>query len=206
MSTTSEARSAIRVHVENAVNVMVKGRTILATIAVNISMGGLFLNAAATLPVGSPCEVAIFPPPGSAGGTLWTQGRIVRTGQSGTAIQFEETLGPSDLMALTSQPAPPARTSLLKAYQAYFAVSQSRIEADCQKAFGISKRTFSTITTASFLTSIPVAILPIWMLRAHIPAVPNPAKIALAFTYAAIWLLVLQPILDLGIIRLVRNR
>jgi hypothetical protein len=205
MTPTSEARTASRFHVGNAVEVLFKGRVILATIAVNISMGGLFLDAAATLPVGSTCEVAILPASGNAGGTFLAQGRILRTGQGGTAIQFARRLASSDLLAFTSHPAPPAPRSLLQAYRDYFAVSQSSIDADCRKAFGISKRAFRTISTLSFVTTIPLAILPVWLLRAHVPAVPDLAKIALAFGYAALWILVFQPFLDLAVIRLIRK-
>lgn len=206
MGKGSDARVAERIPVKNRVNLMVKGRVILAAIAVNISMGGLYVDAAATLPVGSPCEVAIFLPNGGAGESFMAQGHIVRSGETGTAIQFNRMLADKTLDVIVHPPGAFATDTLVHAYQSYFKVSQSRTPEDCERAFGIDRRTFKTITTSTFLTSIPAAVLPVWAFRAYIPPIPDWAKIAACFVYGALWLLVLQPGVDLALFRAVKAR
>lgn len=205
MSST-EARAARRIAAGNRVNILVQGRVILAAIAVNISMGGLYLSASAPLPVGSPCEVAIFLPEGSGSEKFLAQGSVVRTAADGMAIQFAKMLGDQTLEVIANPPSPSAWTSLAHAYVSYFKVSQSNIGYDCERVFGITRRTFRAISTTSFLTSIPAAILPVWLLRASIPAIPDWAKIIACFAYGAFWLLLLQPLFDLAVIKLVRSR
>jgi len=203
---TRDSRTAERIPVENRVNLMVKGRVILAAIAVNISMGGLYVDAAAALPVGSPCEVAIFLPDGSGSDSFVAQGKIVRSGESGTAIQFTRMLGDKTLDAISKPVSTFATDTLAHAYMSYFKVSQSKTGADCEKAFGISRQTFKKITTTTFAGSIPVAVLPVWLLRAHIPAIPDWSKIAICFIYGAFWLLVLQPGVDLALFKALRAK
>jgi hypothetical protein len=178
----------------------------MAALAVNVSLGGLYLDAAPGLPVGSPCDVAIFMPDGSDSGSYVAQGRIVRTGAEGTAIQFASMLGEKTLDAIARPGAGSVAASIGRAYTDYFKVSQSRIGFECERVFGVTRRTFKTVTTASFLTSIPAAILPVYALRAHIPDGMNGLKIVLAFAYGALWLLVLQPFIDLAVLRALKTR
>lgn len=206
MSGTIESRTAKRIPLGTPVKVLVKGKVILAAIAVNISMGGIYLNAAQALPVGSQCEIAIGLPEGSGAESFLTLGRVVRTGEDGTAIQFAKMLGDQTLDVL----ARPANTSwgasVVNAYMNYFRVSQSRIGFDSERVFGITAKTFRTVSTVSFITCIPAAILPVWALRAYIPNIPDWAKIIAAFAYGAVWLLVLQPLVDLTIFRALKAR
>ncbi|WP_306601924.1 PilZ domain-containing protein [Geothrix sp. 21YS21S-2] len=206
MSGTIESRTAKRIPVENRVTVMVKGKAILAAIAVNISMGGLLLTAAEPLPVGSQCEVAIALPEGDGAESFVTQGRVVRAGEKIIAIQFARMLGDQTIGVITAPSTESLGGSLVRAYVNYFKVSQSRIGYDCERLFGVTSKTFRTISTTSFIACIPAAIVPVWALRAFIPAVPDWAKIIAAFVYGAIWLLVLQPFIDLGIFKLIQQR
>jgi len=201
-----ETRAAKRIPTGNKVKLLSQGRVVLTAIAVNISMGGLYVNAAESLPVGSPCEVAIFPPGGNETESYLAQGRVVRTGENGMAIQFAKLLGDKTLDVLV-KPAPlSAGASLMQSYVNYFKVSQSNISSDCERVFGIPRSTFRTISTVSFITCIPTAILPVWLLKAYIPAIPDWTKILLSFCYGALWLLVLQPFIDLGVIRALRAK
>lgn len=206
MSGTIESRTAKRIPVGNPVNVMVKGKVILAAIAVNISMGGLYLDAAGVLPVGSPCEVAIFLPEGSGSESFVAQGRVVRAGDNGTAIQFAKMLGDQTLDVIASPGSPSWAASLARSYANYFKVSQSRIGYDSERLFGVTAKVFRSVSTTTFIACIPAAILPVWAFRASIPAaIPDWAKIVAAFAYGAIWLLVLQPFIDLGVLSLIRR-
>ena len=205
MSMNNDLRSAKRVPVSNRVNLMVKGRVILAPLALNISMGGMLLNAAAALPVGYPCEVAIFLPDGSGRESFVAQGKVVRNTEAGTAIQFANLL-PDKALDIITRPLAATSPSLFQSYLSYFKVSQSKSEAYCEQVFGVSKSLFKRVTTISFLTSIPTAILPVWLLRNHMPAIPDWTKIAACFLYGALWLLVLQPVIDLTVIKALRAK
>jgi hypothetical protein len=199
-----EARAARRIPIHHRVNLLVQGRVILAAMAVDISLGGVYLSAAQTLPVGSPCDVAIYLPEGEAMESLTAPGRVVRTAGDGLAIQFSRMLGDRTLDPF----AHPALSggSLAEAYVNYFKVSQSAAGYDCERIFGVSKRTFRAISTTTFVASIPTAILPVWFLRAYIPPAPNWEKILGCFVYAGIWLLALQPLVDLAVLRVFRRR
>ena len=201
-----EARTAKRLPAGNRVALVIQGRVILTAIAVNISMGGLYLNAAGAVPVGSPCEVAIYPPDGNETERILAQGRVVRVGEDGMAIQFAKALGDRTLGVLVNPPSLLTGASWLQSYVNYFKVSQSNVSSDCERVFGITRSTFRTISTVSFIACIPTSILPVWIFRAQIPAIPDWAKIALSFGYGALWLLVLQPFIDLSVIRVIRAK
>ncbi|BDU71762.1 PilZ domain-containing protein [Mesoterricola silvestris] len=207
MSGTIESRTAKRIPLGAPVKVLVKGKVILAAIAVNISMGGILLNAAEPLPVGSQCEVSIGLRGGSGADSFQTLGRVVRSGENGTAIQFAKMLGDQTLEVLAQPASESWGSSLVHAYVNYFRVSQSRIGFDSERVFGVTARTFRTVSTISFITCIPAAVLPVWALRAYIPNnIPDWGKILAAFAYGAIWLLVLQPLVDLTIFRTLRSK
>jgi hypothetical protein len=187
------------------VNVLFRGQVVLAALASDISMGGLGLKAADALPLGSPCEVAIFLHQGENGERYVTRGTVVRNGEQGLAIRFAHVLDSKALAVIAKSTLPPAKTLWFQSYRDYFRVSQSRSEGECQRTFGISQRRFHVLTTASFLSCIPASLLPVWLLREHLPAVSTLAKIGLSFLYGAFWLLLLQPLVDLTLIRLLRR-
>lgn len=203
---TIEARAARRIPVNNRVNLLVPGRGILAAGAANIGPGGVFVNAVCALPIGSACDVAIFAADGGGTQAFTTTGRIVRAGIDGLAIQFSRMLGPQTLDALAGAAGKSLAGTLVDDYQNYFRVSQGAEGFDCERIFGLPLETFRSISTASFLISIPTAILPVWLFRNDLPPAPNGVKILGCFIYAALWLLVFQPALDLAIIRALRAR
>jgi hypothetical protein len=205
MTRSSQARAAKRIPIGNWVNVLFRGQVVLAALASNISPGGLALNAADALPLGSPCEVAIFLHKGENGERYVTQGTVVRNGEEGLAIRFAHVLDSKALAVIAKSTLLPKKTLWFKSYRDYFRVSQSRSEGECRRTFGISRRRFHVLTTTSFLSCIPASLLPVWLLREHLPAVSTLAKIGLSFLYGAIWLLLLQPLVDLTLIRLLRR-
>jgi hypothetical protein len=204
MSRSIESRTAERIPIQNPVYVILQGGGRLAALAVNISMGGLSLKASGQIPPGSPCEVAI-PLPGTGGEGFFARGTVVRSGAGGMAIQFAGMLGPQDLAVFTWAPAL-ADGSILRAYLTYFRVSQGKVPGECERAYGITRRAFHTLSTVSFLACIPAALLPVWLLRADIPVAPYWVKILVSFGYAAFWLMVMQPAIDLTVIRALTRR
>jgi hypothetical protein len=206
MTRSSAGRAAKRVAIANWVNLLFRGQVILAALALNISASGLALNAADALPVGSPCEVAIFLHKGENSERYVTRGTVVRSGVGGVAIQFAQVLGGKALATIAKSAVAPAPGRWLQAYRDYFRVSQSQSEVECRRVFGITRQRFHTLTTASFLGSIAASLVPVWLLRAHLPAASVAIKITLALAYGAFWLLVLQPGVDLAMIRVLRRR
>ena len=95
---------------------------------------------------------------------------------------------------------------LIKAYADYFQVSQSGDRTDCEALLGVSEGTLRTVFLTTFSACIPAAILPVWLYRAAIPAIPASEKVLLSFAYGAVWLGVLQPTLDVLVLRLLRKR
>ncbi len=209
MSISSEMREAARIPIYNAVDVNFDGRETLLGLAVNISMNGLLVRGTGPLPVDGDCRVAIaLPGGGPRGGRFLAEGRIVRSGAEGTAIQFAQSLGWDTLDFITGSRRLAGELldgSLLAAYRSYFRINRTRDPRDCQEAFGISSRTFNRVTTASFLACIPVALVPVLAFRAPFQAAPNWVKLLTGFSYGVLWLMVLQPLADLVVFRLLRT-
>ena len=135
------------------------------------------------------------------------QGTIMRSGENGMAIRFTETLESQALAVITAMaPSAPA-ASWPGLYWAYFRVGHGKDDWECRQVFGITFRTFSRLSTTTFLCSIPVALLPVWLLRSFLHPLPSSLALAAALAYGAIWLLGVQPFIDLAAIRvLVRRR
>lgn len=206
MGSPAEKRASERVPFQSRVKVMNKGRLVAYTLAINLSMGGILLHAGQMLPVGSRCEVSIFPSETKGQGLVLAEGTVVRSDTAGTAIQFASTLATESFRSLIMQDDMNPAGSLLKAYRAHFKVGQSEDLADCEKLLGVSKRTYRTVFWTSFTSCIPLATLPVWLLRESIPAIPIWSKILLSFLYGAVWLLIIQPSIDLTAFRFLRIR
>ena len=71
---------------------------------------------------------------------------------------------------------------------------------------GVSKGTLRTVFLTTFSTCIPAAILPVWLYRAAIPAIPGWEKVLLSFAYGAVWLGLIQPTVDVLVLRMLRTR
>lgn len=206
MSTSVEQRTSERIPTKNRVKVVVQGKMVAYSLAVNLSLGGVLLAAAPPLPLGSRCDLALFTPGIQGGQGILAQGTVVRSDAQGTAIQFLEALPPESFRVLARQTAMDTGRSILNAYRDYFRVGQSEGLADCEKLLGVSKHTYRKVFITTFSACIPLAILPVWLLRESIPAAPVWAKISAAFVYGAAWLLLIQPTIDLTAFRFLRQR
>lgn len=206
MSPRSDHRTSERIPIRNRVKVMAKGRMVAYTLAINISMGGVLLDAGPSLPVGSRCELAIFNTGAASSARIMAEGVVVRTEANRTAVQFLESLPQESLRALTDRTRLSTWHSVIGAYSDYFRAGQSESLDACERLLGVSRSTYRAVFYTSFATCIPLAILPVWLLRASIPPAPVWAKIALCFLYGGVWLLLIQPTIDLTAFRLIRAR
>jgi len=205
MGISRENRTAKRFPLETPVDLRVQGHNAASGVAVNISVGGLLLVPGGLLPVGSPCEVAITPPAGSGQGIVVAEGTVVRSGEGGTAIRFIRALGEMAMDVLAGSKAFQPGLPWLEYYLAYFQVGKGRAEFDCLRTFGVSQRTFRRVTTASFFICLACALLLVWLARDWIAGLPSWAKVTGALVYGAVWLLALQPLADLTVIKLLRK-
>jgi heme/copper-type cytochrome/quinol oxidase subunit 4 len=206
MSTSRDQRTFERIPFAKKVKVVSMGRMAAYAMAINIGMGGVLLQSAAPLPVGSKCQVAIPISGGDGIKHMMAEGTVVRSDTGGTAVKFVRTLDPSSLDTLLQQTAGASHNSILASYQTYFQVTRNKDLADCEKLLGVSKRTYLTTFCISFLSCISLAILPVWLYQNSIPAFPNWVKVALSFGYGAIWLAVIQPTIDLTAFHFLRQR
>ncbi|HJV23980.1 MAG TPA: PilZ domain-containing protein [Holophagaceae bacterium] len=206
MSSPNDLRSSERIPISTRVKMVSKGKVIAYAIGLNISMGGVLVHATQTLPVGSTCQLAIYQSGAEAGRRVMAEGTVIRAGEGQMAIRFAQPLAQESYQAFAQSTAAPARPSILQAYRNYFRVSFDQNLAECENLLGVSKKTFRTVFYTTFSTCIPMAILPVWLLRASIPAAPNLLKIALCFAYAAVWLMILQPAMDMTVFHFLRKR
>ena len=95
---------------------------------------------------------------------------------------------------------------LIRDYADYFQVSQSEDRTDCEALLGVSKGTLRTVFLTTFSTCIPAAILPVWLYRAAIPAIPVWEKVLISFAYGGLWLGIIQPTVDVLVLRMLRSR
>lgn len=208
MKISSEMRETARIPIVNAVDVNFNGHETFLALAVNISLNGVFLRGTGLLPVEGPCQVAISLPLGPQGGRFLAEGWVVRSGEEGTAIRFAQALGRETLNFITGSGREASLVldgSLLGDYLNYFHVTRSRNERDCQVAFGISCKVFTWVTTASFLACVLVALLPVLIFHAQFQLAPAWVKLLSGFSYGVAWLMVLQPLADLTVFRLLRG-
>jgi hypothetical protein len=174
--------------------------------AVNISLGGLQLGAAPTLPIGTSCDISILLPGSALKQAVRATGTVVRSDTHGTAIRFAQALNPEVIQAVTRTSRTWTSLSFIQAYSDYFQVSRSEDHTDCEALLGVSKGTLRTVFLSTFSTMIPLAILPVWLYRAAIPGIPNWEKVAISFLYGAVWIGLLQPTTDVLILRFLRRR
>ena len=206
MTLPTDLRVSERISIGLRVKVVPKGRTAALAFAVNISLGGMLLGAAPSLPVGTSCDFAILVPGSKLGQAIKATGTVVRSDARGTAIRFGQTLKPEVVQAVVRTGGSWRNLPLIRAYADYFQVSQSEDRTDCEALLGVSKGTLRTVFLTTFSTCIPAAILPVWLYRAAIPAIPVWEKVLLSFAYGAVWLGLIQPTLDVLVLRVLRNR
>lgn len=206
MSSPQDLRAHERIPLSHEVKVSSTGRFSARALATNISLGGILLAAPGTLPVGSSCEVAIQIPGSTGLDPIKATGRIVRSDDHGTAVQFSRTLEPETLQALTKAPGAWSRIPALKAYSDYFRVSRSENYEDCETLLGVSKQTFRSVFLTTFFTCILAALVPVWLLRHSLLGLPIWSRILGSFIYGAFWLGAIQPTADILAFRYLRNR
>jgi hypothetical protein len=131
---------------------------------------------------------------------------VVRSDGHGLAIRFAQSLRPEAVQTMARTGGSWRNLPLIRAYADYFQVSQSEDRTDCEALLGVSKGTLRTVFLTTFSTCIPAAILPVWLYRAAIPAIPVWEKVLLSFVYGAVWLGFIQPTVDVLVLRMLRTR
>lgn len=205
MNLTIEHRAFERVPIEGQVRVTADGRKVPA-VAINLSMGGLLLGAAAPLPVGSSCGLALSLPGRLDGEPVLAEGTVIRSDAKGMAIQFATALDRGRFETLLRRWRIAAGEGWIGSFINYFRVSQNAGYAGCEQLLGVDRATFRKVFLCTFCSIIPIAVLPVWLLRSAIPPGANAVKILLSFAYGLLWLGVIQPVVDLSIFRLQKRR
>jgi len=205
MTRNDDVRSSARIPITRWVQVIGKGRAASYALAINISMGGLLLGAGPALPVGSTLKLAI-PSGDGEKKNLMVEGLIIRTDTNGTAVKFLNQLEYKAYETFSNLRSGSLGQGLVRSYTNYFKVSQNRNYEGCEQLFGVSTQTFRRILVATFSASVPLAVLPVWGLKASIQAVPVWMKIVACFGYAALWFALIQPFMDLALLRISRSR
>jgi len=207
MKTLQELREFERIPIVNKVQVRTNGKMASYALAINISMGGLLLGAAPPMPVGSPCELAISISKDNNGGqAVVAKGIVVRSGEKETAIRFLNTLDRGLYDKVVAHQSLGAGRTFVRSYVDYFKVSQDKNYTGCEQLFGVSRTTFKNVIMTTFSACIALAILPVWLFHHLIPHGFNALKILLSFGYGAIWLAIIQPIVDLAIFRIIKHK
>lgn len=201
MNPQADKRASQRIPFRHRMRVLANGRMVATVLAVNLSMGGMLLSAGPSAPVGSTLEVAL---PGAEAGSI--RGTVVRSDAQGIAVQFAQALEASTFQSLTTAQEPGWIASAVLAYKQYFQASQSQQDAVYQRLLGIDRAQFKRIFYATFFSCAALAVLSVWAFRGLVSAYSNPVKIGLAFAMAGIWLMAIQPTLDLAVIRFFRRR
>ena len=143
---------------------------------------------------------------GSAVGTVgvyfwsWRRARAARAQERSSTSEFERTLRRArDNFAVAKYSVPLDTHAELVALLA-------ATNLDCEALLGVSKGTLRTVFLTTFSICIPVAVLPVWLYRAAIPAIPLWEKVVLSFAYGAVWLGLIQPTLDVLVLWVLRKR
>jgi len=100
MESTSNRREFTRVRVNILSELRAGGSVDISGTLANVSVNGVFLNTEAHLPEDAACEVSIFLEGGEEPVTIQIEGKVVRNGPWGMAIQFTKILGPESLSHL----------------------------------------------------------------------------------------------------------
>jgi hypothetical protein len=201
VSSSPNRRVFERVPAEGEIKIKGKGRMGIYAVVLNLSLGGVLLSATPAMPVGSQWEVQIR---NTASQKVDAVGTVVRSDAGGTALKFSKELTTSTLQALTSSKGGRGG-GVLSAYMTYFQVGRNEDNAGCEQLLGVSRKTYRTVFYSTFFSCIPTAVLPVWIMRASIYPLPVWLKIVLSFGYGALWLLILQPTLDLAALQVIRR-
>jgi hypothetical protein len=205
MNMPNDLRASERIPIKSRVQVVAKGRMVLIALATNISMGGVLLSAAPNLPVGSTCNLSILPSGKEDGSKVKVKGVVVRSDTNGTAVKFANVLDKNIYESFLNNRPISIGHSLVDSYLTYFRVCQDRNHEGCEELFGVNRRTFNRVFLSTFSACIPLAVLPVWAMKASLPNAPNWVMIAASFGYATVWLAVIQPTIDLSVFKILRT-
>ena len=100
MESTSNRREFTRVRVNILSELRAGGSVDISGTLANVSVNGMFLNTEAHLPEDAACEVSIFLEGGEEPATIQIEGKVIRNGPWGMAIQFTKILGLESLTHL----------------------------------------------------------------------------------------------------------
>ncbi len=203
MSQPADLRATKRIPVRNRIRVLAHGRMIAYALAINLSMGGVLLKAMPPVPVGSVCDLTFLAPNGTSGAI---SGMVVRSDATSTAFQFVNLLEAEKFEAIITAPALSLVQSVFIAYRSYFQASQSKHDADYQRLLGITRDDFKRVFTITFASCILAALLSVWAFRSLLSPFSNLTKVLGSFGYVGVWLMAVQPTLDLAVIRVMRKR
>jgi len=206
MSKSDDSRACGRIPIAKPVQVVTRGKAATYALAINISLGGLLLSAAPSLPVGSQCKLAIPPEGDPIGEKILVEGTVIRNDSYGMAVRFANRLENSMFEAIAREPVVSFGGSITSAYLNYFKVSQDRNFTDSQRLFGVSPSVFRKVFLTSFVTCIALAIIPVWIIKDNLYVIPNWLKILFSFAYAAIWFAIIQPFADLIVLKMMNKR
>jgi hypothetical protein len=206
MSNSLDSRACGRISIRKPIQVVTRGKAVSYALAINIGLGGLLLSAAPSLPVGSSCKLAIPPAGDLLGANILLEGTVIRSDSNGLAVRFATLLEGSTLEAIANQPALSLGNTLVNTYLNYFKVSQNEGFEGAMQLLGISPVVFRRVFLATFSCCIPLATLPVWMIKDSIFLLPVWMKVLMSFAYATIWFGVIQPISDLLVFKFIREK
>jgi len=207
MDKLDDLRASKRIHIASPVEVATADREAQQrAVAVNVSMGGLLLCPTPSLAVGSACRLAFHPSGEDEAKDILVEGTVIRKGPQGAAIRFARQLDHRTFEAVAKPNGRTAGRSVLRHYQDYFRVSQQKDHASAEHLLHVSPHRFRSICLTTLLVSIPVATIPVWAVRDSISMVPVWLKVSLSFVYAAAWLFLIQPSVDLLIFRFRKDK
>lgn len=205
MTQHDEFRACRRIPFAKQLQVISRGKAASYAMALNISLGGLLLSAAPSLPVGSSCKLAIPPEGDGRGERLLLEGTVIRSDAKGVAVRFDRQLEETWLRAIAPIPGMPFQTSIATAYLNYFKVSQKPDFAGSERLMGVSPAVFKKVILTTFMACIPLAVLPIWLFKDNFWMMSNWLKVLLSFAYATLWFAVIQPFLDLFVFKVINK-
>jgi hypothetical protein len=206
MRTSDDSRACGRIPIGKPIQLVTRGKAVSYALAINISMGGLLLSAAPSLPVGSQCKLAIPPAGKILGAKILVEGTVIRSDSNGMAVRFATLLEDSTLEAFAKQPAWSLGSTLANTYLNYFKVSQNQHFEGAMQLLGISPAVFRKVFLTSFSCCIPLAIIPVWMFKGSVVLLPIWLKILMCFGYATVWFGIIQPISDLIIFKIIKEK
>jgi PilZ domain len=199
VNTFDDLRASGRVPVIKPIQIVNRCNIASYALLINISLGGLLLNATSPLPVGSQCQLAIPHAGSSNGGNLALEGKVIQNDSLGVAVQFARQIENSTFESITIQSKLNFGSSIMKIYLDYFKVRGNRNFNEFNNLLGVSPIIFRKVFLASFSVCLPLIIIPVLMIRNSTGLTPNWLKILISISYVAVWFAIIQSFVDIVI-------